>query len=128
MDTTIEATDGRMILERMLSAAESRDLDALRPLMHEDVVMEWPQSGERFVGADNAIGAMTATEEKPDVAGEPRMFGEGDVWIMMMPLRYGSDIFHYVGVYELDGGKLRHATEFFGAPFPAQEARAPYAE
>jgi len=47
---------------------------------------------------------------------------------MMMPLRYGEDVYHYVGVFELEGDKIRRTTEYFGAPFPAQEGRAKFAE
>lgn len=128
MNTTTETASGREILERIIDATERRDPEALRPLMHPEIVGEWPQSGERFRGPDNAVGAMTATETKPEVAGEPRIIGSGDLWVMMLPLRYGTDPYHYVGVFELDGGRLRHVTEYFGAPFPAQEARAKFAD
>ena len=128
METTIQTTSGRDVLERILDATERHDIEALRPLMHAEIVGEWPQSGERFTGPDNAIGAMTATEQKPDIAGEPRIVGTGDVWVLMLPLRYGTDPYHYVGVFELDEGRLRHVTEYFGAPFPAQEARAKFAD
>lgn len=128
MNTTTETANGREILERIIDATERRDPEALRPLMHPEIVGEWPQSGERFRGPDNAVGAMTATETKPEVAGEPRIIGSGHLWVMMLPLRYGTDPYHYVGVFELDGGRLRHVTEYFGAPFPAQEARAKFAD
>jgi hypothetical protein len=128
MDTTIDATAGREILEQIIDAAERRDPEALRRLMHDEIVGEWPQSGERFTGPDNAVGAMTATEVKPEVAGEPRIIGSGNLWVMMLSLRYGSDPYHYVGVFELDGGLLRHVTEYFSAPFPAQESRARFAD
>jgi hypothetical protein len=90
--------------------------------------MAWPQSGELFRGQDNALGAVTATEVKPELAGEPTVVGNGDLWVVRMPLRYGDEIFHYAGIFELDGGLIRRTTEFFAAPFPASEARAPYAE
>ncbi len=118
----------RATIMHFLEAAESGDLEAAAAVVHDDVVVEWPQSGERFKGRDNALAAMRATEVKPQPAGEPRMLGAGDVWVLMMPLRYGEELYHYVGVYELDGGKIRHSTEYFGAPFPAPEARAQYAD
>lgn len=115
-------------IEQFWSAAERGDLEAAARLVHPDVVMEWPQSGERFTGRDNALAAMAATEEKPQIAGEPRLLGSGDVWVAMVPLRYGEETFHYVGVFQLRDGLVAHATEYFGAPFPAPEARAPYAD
>jgi hypothetical protein len=128
MDTAMKTTDGREVLERILDATERHDIEALRPLMHDEIVGEWPQSGERFRGPDNAIGAMTATDQKPEVAGQARIVGAGDVWVLMLPLKYGSDPYQYVGVFELDDGRLRHVTEYFGGPFPPQESRVPFAD
>jgi hypothetical protein len=128
MEATTETRSGREVLEAIIEATERKDPEALRPYIHPGLVAEWPQSGERFVGPDNAIGAMLANDEKPDVAGEPRIIGKDDLWVMMLPARYGDEIWHYVGVFELEGGLLRHVTEYFGAPFPAKEARARYAD
>ena len=128
METTTRPMKGREVLERFLAAEERQDEEALKALVHEDVVMEWPQSGERFTGRDNALAAMAATEEKPELAGEPRIVGDGDVWVLTMPVRYGAKIYRYVGVHELDGGRIRRSTEYFGAPFPASEARARFAD
>ena len=127
MQTTKPAASGREILEQFLAAAERRDYEAMASLAHPGIEMSWPQSGERFIGRDNALGAMLATEEKPEFAGEPRIVGEGSSWVLTMPLRYGTDIYHYVGMFELEGGVIRRTTEFFGAPFPPQPARAPFA-
>lgn len=128
MQTTTPSTAGRGILEEFLAAAEQKDYAAMANLAHPEIEMSWPQSGERFVGRDNALGALLATEEKPEIAGEPRIVGEGSSWVLTMPLRYGAEIYHYVGVFELESGLVRRATEFFGAPFPAPDARARFRE
>ena len=128
MEATTRATAGREVMEAFVSAEESGDLEAMQRLVHEDVVMEWPQSGERFTGRDNALAAIIATEVRPEIAGAPRIVGEGDVWILSMPLRYGVDLYHYAGVFELADGRIRRSTEYFGAPFAAQEARAQFAD
>lgn len=123
METTSEP-----IIARFMEAMEQNDLEAASRLVHDDVVVEWPQSGERFVGRANAMGAISSTEVKPEPAGETRIVGSGDNWVLMMPLRYGEDVYHYVGIFELEEGRIRRSTEYFGAPFPPQEARAKYAE
>ena len=97
-------------------------------LLHEDMVMEFPQSGERFTGRANAAGAMEVQEVKPEPAGEGRMVGEGDIWVVMMPLRYGEDLYQYVGVLELENGKIKRGTGYFAAAFPAQDYRARFAD
>jgi ketosteroid isomerase-like protein len=70
----------RDLVMRFMAGTASGDLDSITELVHEDFVMEWPQSGERFVGRDNAFGAMRAEEQPPQMAAEPRLVGSGDVW------------------------------------------------
>jgi ketosteroid isomerase-like protein len=118
----------RELVEAFFAASGRHDMDAVEALLHEDFVMAWPQSGETFRGRTNAVGAMKVQELVPEVAGEPRIVGDGDVWVAMMPLRYGDDVFHYIGVLELEDGRIRRGTGYFGAPFPAQEYRAPFAD
>jgi hypothetical protein len=128
MEMAIRTDQNRDVLERFLAAADAKDLDRMVSLVHPDLVMEWPQSGERFTGRDRALAAFLATEEKPEIAGEPRLNGGGALWVVRMPLRYGDDTFHYVGVFELADGLIHRSTEYFGAPFPPDPARAPYAD
>ena len=71
---------------------------------------------------------MAAVEVKPEFAGQPRLIGSGDVWVLMVPLRYGDDVLEYVAVLELEDGRIRNATGYWGAPFPAQASRAPFAD
>ena len=118
----------RDVVERFFAASERGDADVVAALVDDEMVMEWPQSGERFVGRANVLGAMGAVEVKPEFAGQPRLIGAGGVWVLMVPLRYGSDIVQYVAVLELEGGKIRHATGYWGSPFPAQESRADFAD
>ena len=115
-------------IERFLAAVEQGDLAAMAELAHPDITMEWPQSGERFRGRENAIAAITATEEKPELAGEPTVIGQGNLWVVRMALQYGPEIFQYAGIFELEDGLVRRTTEYFAAPFPAPDARAPYVE
>jgi hypothetical protein len=128
MTSTQTTTRGGEILQEALAAMDRGDRAALERLIHDEFVMEWPQSGERFRGRDNALSAVAAAEVKPEPAGEPRLIGNGNVWALQMPLRYGDDIVQYLGVFELDGEQLRRATEVFGAPFAAQAGRAQFAE
>ena len=131
METTVErasARDGSAILMQFFGAAESGDMEALRSLVADDVVMEWPQSGERFIGRDNAFAAMAATEVKPQPAGSPSIVGGGGTWVITMPLDYAGTVHHYVGIFQIRDGLIQRATEYFGAPFAAQRGRAQYAD
>jgi ketosteroid isomerase-like protein len=123
---TATTIDGAAVIQRLFELTDAGDTAGLRELVHDDFEGFWPQSGERLIGPDNAIAAQLATEVKPVPAGEPRIVGQGDTWVMMLPLRYGEEVYHYVGVFELRDGRIYRTTEYFGAPFPPQASRAPY--
>jgi SnoaL-like domain len=108
----------RDLVERFFEASEHGDFAALESMIDDEMVMDWPRSGERFRGRAAVLGAMSAVEVKPEFAGQPRLVGSGQLWVLMVPLRYGEDILQYVAVLELDGGRVRRATGYWGAPVP----------
>ena len=116
----------RNVVERFFAASERGDLAEVGSLVDHDMIMEWPQSGERFRGRDHVLGAMAAVEVKPQFAGSSRLVGSGPLWVLMVPLRYGEDVLQYVAILELERGRIRRATGYWGAPFPAQEGRAAF--
>jgi hypothetical protein len=114
---------------RLFEAMEHRDEAALAALTTEDFTMTWPQSGERFRGRENALGALSVQDDFPTPVGEPRIVGGGDTWVVMMPLQYPeAGAVHYIGVFELRDGRVRASTEYFGAPFPSKPERARFAD
>lgn len=122
-ETELDRTN-REIVTRFFEASERGDLETAATFVDDEMVMEWPQSAERFRGRENVLGAMAAVEVKPQFAGTPRLVGSGPLWVLMVPLRYGEELLHYVAVLELEGGRIRRATGYWGAPFAAQPARA----
>jgi hypothetical protein len=123
---TTATINGAAVIQRLLELTDAGDVAGLRAVVHDDLEAFWPQSGERLIGPENAIAAQMANEVKPVPAGEPRIVGEGNTWVMMLPLRYGEDVYHYVGVFELRDSLIHRTTEYFGAPFPPQASRAAY--
>ena len=132
MDDAVDPTDSdranRDLVERFFAASERGDMSALVTMIADDMVMAWPQSGERFSGRENVLAAMAAVEVKPQFAGAPRLIGSGHLWVLMVPLRYGEDVLQYVAILELDEGRIKQATGYWGAPFPAQDARAAFTD
>ena len=122
-------TDGRTVLMRYLEAAGRGDPDAFGAVFADDIEMWWPQSGERFVGRANVMAANRARGEMPVPEGEPHILGDGDVWVLMLPIRYpDGDLFRFVAVFELAGATIRRATGYWASPFPADPSRVGYAE
>ena len=117
----------RDLVERFFAASERGDLTTLEAMVDDQMIMAWPQSGEVFRGRENVLAAMGAVEVKPEFAGQPQLVGSGHLWVLMVPLRYGGDILHYVAVLEVHEGRISRGTGYWGAPFLAQASRAPFA-
>src|SRR6187549_3932051 len=73
--TKTNETTGREILVRYVEAVDRGDMEAMTALFSDDMVMSWPQSGERFRGRANVLSAVRARTEMPARAGEPRIVG-----------------------------------------------------
>jgi hypothetical protein len=97
-------------------------------LYHDDALLEFPQSGERFRGKANIQAWRERYPARLDF--EPREIrGDGDVWIGEGRLRYdGGDPVHFVKLLEFRGDKVQRETLYFAEPFPAPEWRRPWAE
>lgn len=121
--------DSGQIAEAVWKALEAGDWDTAGRHMHDDYVQEWPQSGERIVGRDNALainrnfpGGLPAMKFRRTIAA-------GDLAVLEVELTY-ADGSHYLGVSVLEfrAGKIAKETDYFGQPFPAPEWRAQWVE
>ena len=94
----------------------------------DESVLEFPQSGERFVGRDNIMAWRQQYPARLDF--EPReLRGGGDLWIAETGLRYdGGEPVSVVKVLQFRGDKVERETLYFADPFPAPDWRARYAE
>ena len=86
-DVSSDDLTNRALVEDFFAASERGDMVAVAAMIDDGMVMEWPQSGERFRGRENVLGAMAAVEVKPQFAGSPTMVWSGPVWVLMVPLR-----------------------------------------
>jgi SnoaL-like protein len=123
-------------LARFRKAVETGDMSSLTGAMDDiasdDLVQEWPQSGERIRGKanlkrinENYTGA-TGTSPKAKLR---RISGEGDIRTIEMTIDYGDGKpVSYVGIAEFKNGKLAKMTEYFANPFEAPAWRADFVE
>jgi hypothetical protein len=97
-------------------------------LYHDDAVLEFPQSGERFVGKANIQGWRQQYPARLDF--EPReLRGQGDLWVAETGLRYdGGEPVHVVKILQFRADKVERETLYFAEAFPAPEWRRPYAD
>jgi hypothetical protein len=125
----MEERDTGQVAKAVWRALGAGDWDTAAGLLHEDFVQEWPQSGERIVGRDNAIainqnfpGGLPTMRFRRTLAG-------GDLAVLEVELTY-ADGSRYLGVsvIELRDGKLAKETDYFAQPFQAPQWRAQWVQ
>jgi predicted SnoaL-like aldol condensation-catalyzing enzyme len=125
----MEERGARQVAEAVWRALAAGDWETASRYLHDDFVQEWPQSGERIVGRDNAIainqyfpGGLPTMRFRRSLAG-------GDLAVLEVELTY-ADGSRYLGVsvIELRVGKAVKETDYFAQPFPAPEWRAQWVE
>jgi ketosteroid isomerase-like protein len=118
----------RTAIDRFIAAMNARDLAALDQVFADDVVLEWPQSGERIRGGQNRREIYARFPSLPRV--RPRAItGSGDHWTLEASLDYGDgDLYQCVFLFEMRDGRIAKEVAYWAKPFPAPEWRAPWVE
>ena len=116
------------VIDALIAAINGRDLVALDAVFTDDIVMEWPQSGERIRGAENRREIYGRFPSLPTVT-PVRVTGSGDVWVLEASLDYGDgDPYQCVFIFRIAGGRIAHETAYWAKPFPAPDWRARWVE
>ncbi len=115
------------LIRRYLDALLALDLDALGSTFSDDVVEQFPQSGERLRGRA-AITAMLARQPAPPrlLAGPFVTSCSEELALAEAKFAYGGDPWWFVDRFELGGGRIRRMTSYFGEPFEAPAWRRPF--
>jgi hypothetical protein len=105
---------------------------AQREMAADDMVQEWPQSGERIRGLKNieAVNenypASTGTTPKMTLR---RILKPGEAWIIEGTIDYGDGIpVSAVSIIETADGKIVRQTDYFANPFEAPAWRKKWVE
>ena len=146
----VDAKTAREKLGRWYEALSARRFDELASLMaeigDENIVVEYPQSGERIRGRENNLAVLVNYPSPPqatvkDIHGSDdrwvltpswtplRITGTGDHYVVESRITYpNGEVWSSVDLFELKNDKVVKVTEYFGAPFPAAEWRAKWVE
>jgi len=137
----------RAIVDRLVRAIETADFDTIDELVADDVVEEYPQSGERMRGKSNrravyrndpsaGLASQNAPVVKRVIGGEDRcvltpsqtavrIVGTGDQFTSTGLVRYpNGEVWHGIQIVELREGKIARLTLYFAAPFEPAAWRA----
>jgi ketosteroid isomerase-like protein len=115
--------DVRTALDRHWAASNEGNKEAEGAIYHDDVVLEYPQSGERFQGRRNVLGSRTEnpTRRRFEVH---RTLGAGDLWVVEYAIIYDGRPVPAVSVLEFRDGKVAREIQYFADRFDAPAWRA----
>jgi hypothetical protein len=118
----------RDVVLRYYEALGRLDVGTISQLVTEDHVTEWPQSGERIVGA---LGCVQVYADYP--GGSPsfvvrRVRGAGRFWAAELNALYGEHAVSIVSLFEFRGDRIERQTDYFAEPFERPGWREPLTE
>jgi hypothetical protein len=117
----------RADLERHWSVSGADDADTAHEIYHHDVVVEYPQSGERIVGESNVRALREAYPAKLTFSIR-RISGTGDLWVTEYVISYGEKPVNTVSIMEFRGGKVAREVLYFADPFDPPAWRSQWVE
>jgi ketosteroid isomerase-like protein len=121
----VSAEAVRRLWERM----EARDWDAVAMLLHPDVVVDWPATGERMRGRDSYLAVQRNYPEgwRIEVL---RVVDGGDEVASEVRVEHEGKRFYAASFFELKDGVVVRAVEHWSDGEPAEPPawRAPWTE
>src|SRR5262245_36810931 len=79
----------------------------------DNVLCEYPQSGERILGRSNLQALRSHHPGKPSGFNVRRILGNGDLWITEYAITYQGRPAYTVSIMEFRNGKVVHETQYF---------------
>lgn len=116
------------VVRALWEAMEGRRWDDAAALLHEDVVVEWPQSRERIRGRAHVVALNRDYPGDWHLVVEEAFAGaDGRVVARVRILLDGKHEWA-LGVYEVEGGRVRRAVEHWASEYEAPAWRAAWVE
>lgn len=113
------------IVQRMVDLSAKGDVDALAEHYHDDVVVEWPQSGERIHGKKNAYEVLRnypGGRPKPALR---EIRAREDLVVAESTAEYpDGSVWYWTNIFEMKDGKVVREVDYFSQPFEAPDWRA----
>ena len=97
-------------------------------LYTEDVICDFPQSGEQIRGRANLVAQRAADPDHPSIADVRRIAGGGSVWISEVVITYDGKPWYTVNVHEFRGDAVFRETQYFAEPFAPAPWRSQWVE
>jgi hypothetical protein len=121
----MDEAERRARIKRYLEYSDV-DQEVAHEIYHDDAVLEFPQSGERFEGVENF--QEWRRQYPAAVEFELRdLRGAGDLWVAEVSVSYDDGPRQFgVTILEFRGDKVGRETIYVAEPWEAPEWRAPW--
>ena len=121
--------DSKQILEHFWETMKTNDFYAVAALLHDDYILEWPQSGERIRGRDNfaAINTYYPAEGKWQFTIN-QILADGDLVATDVTVTDGLRTDRAITFSTIRDGKIYKQVEFWPEPFEAPAWRSNWVE
>jgi SnoaL-like domain len=117
------------VAERLWKAIGDGDWDTAAGLIADGFVQEWPQSGERILGRDDALAINSDFPGGLPSMRFRRVSEGGELAVMESELTYADgSVYQGVSIIEVRDGRVVKETDYFAEPFSAPEWRAQWVE
>ena len=115
----------RLLWERM----EARDWEGAAAQLHEDVVVDWPNTAERMRGRDNYLAVQREYPEGWHIE-VLRIVDGGETVVSEVRVDHEGQRFIAASFFEVKDGRIVRAVEYWsdGEPSPAPAWRARWME
>jgi hypothetical protein len=117
----------RAALDRHWKATVALDLDKAHEIYHDDVIVEFPQSGER-ISSERNLYELRAHYPAKVTFKIHRVLGEGNLWVTELVITYDGRPVNVVTIMEFKDGKVAHETHYYADPFEPPEWRSQWVE
>jgi ketosteroid isomerase-like protein len=121
--------NNKEIVRKFWDTMATNDFHAVAQLLHDDYILEWPQSGERIRGRENfaSINTFYPTEGIWRFTINS-LIAEGDMVVSDVSVSDGTRNDRVITFSSIREGKIRKQVEFWPEPFAAPEWRAQWIE
>ena len=123
------ANDSKHVVEQFWGTMQTNDFSAASELLHDDFVLDWPQSGERIRGRENFV----SVNQNYPAHGHweftvHRIFAEGDQAVSDVDVTDGVIRARVITFSTIREGKIWRQTEFWPDSFEPAPWRAAWVE
>ena len=121
--------NSKQVIEQFWGTLQTNDFKAAGDLLHDDFVLDWPQSGERIRGRENFV----SINQNYPAHGRweftvHRIIAEGDGVVSDVDVTDGAIRGRVITFSTIRDGKIWRQTEFWPDPFEPAPWRAAWVE